>query len=163
MLSPTYLCREVWEIPQFTNLMSLALSNLLEVKGNDTVDKAGPNLKQFIEFLKEKKIDDNSFKEHSSSKWNISDDNITDEMDRASTDKVSFYFVLRWLRHDVEKFKKDSNYDSSQLLSVISEKSRDNKTLTSVDELLAMCYFKYLESNSFIGLKTNYLYGDLLE
>ena len=164
MLSPSYMCKEVQEeVPQFSNLMALALSNLLELKGNDDPDKAGPNLRQFIEFLKTKKIDEAAFKEHSSSKWHITDANITDEMDRSSAEQVSFYFVLRWLRHDVGKIKRDSKYDEGQLLSVISDRSRETKNLKSVDELLAMCYFKYLESSEFIGLKTNYLYGDLLE
>ena len=164
MLSPSYMCKEVQEeVPQFSNLMALALSNLLELKGNDDPDKAGPNLRQFIEFLKTKKIDEAAFKEHSSSKWHITDANITDEMDRSSAEQVSFYFVLRWLRHDVGKIKRDSKYGEGQLLSVISDRSRETKNLKSVDELLAMCYFKYLESSEFIGLKTNYLYGDLLE
>lgn len=81
--------------------------------------------------------------------WNISDSNIRNEFDRADSERVSFYFVLRWLRHEVQKINNNKGVKTGpdHLLSVVAGNEKDPASLKSENELLASCYFQYLESN----------------
>jgi hypothetical protein len=48
-------------------------------------------------------------------------------------------------------------------LSCIINPKNSNPKLQKVDEMLAWCYFQYLESNHFLGVDKTYLYGELLQ
>ena len=49
MLSPSYLIKEMWEIPDFnfSHFLGLSLSNLLELEGKDK-GNMNPSLQEFI-------------------------------------------------------------------------------------------------------------------
>lgn len=49
------------------------------------------------------------------------------------------------------------------LLSGILYTSKEVPKLQTIDEMLAMCYFQYLESSQFLHADKNYLYGELLQ
>ena len=50
MLSPSYLIKEIWEIPDFnfSHFLGLSLSNLLELEGKDKGNNMNPSLQDFI-------------------------------------------------------------------------------------------------------------------
>ena len=100
MLSPSYLIKEVWEIPNFnfSHFLGLALSNLLELDGKDN-GNINASLNDFIG----KKIKNNAdyMKKNSRSDWYITDVNIQSELDRCGQKNVSFYLVLRWLQYEM--------------------------------------------------------------
>lgn len=63
MLTPSYFIKEAWEIPEFAHFMSIAMGNLLELKGDDKKEKASSeHLKSLIDFLTEKKVVEDAFK-----------------------------------------------------------------------------------------------------
>ena len=74
-----------------------------------------------------------------------------------SDNEVGFYFVLRWIRHEIASYEQCSQtkqYNKNNLLGkIIEQKEKQGKEkksdrlkqhccdLQSVDQLLAMCYF----------------------
>ena len=175
MLSPSYLIKEVWEIQNsnFSHFLGLTLSNLLELEGKDKGTDMNPNLNEWIgKTLKERKAE--CMKRNSRSDWLITETNIESEMDRCSQEKVSFYLVLRWLQYEMGQMKQGSaGAKKDHLLSLLtqssSQASKQGPTkLRTQKELLAMCYFQYLESNQFISFEGNkqyksYLFANALE
>ena len=83
VLAPSFLMREALDIQEFKDLQSLALFNLSQ-------DRT---------YLAE--ITASSSKNEAKTAWHITDDNIASEFERGDHDRVSFYFILRWLRHDI--------------------------------------------------------------
>lgn len=79
-------------------------------------------------------------------------------MDRqlVENDRVSFVFVLKWLQNKSKK---------SQLHQSILIKDSVNKLqkITTPKQILAMCYFQYLEERGFLSHEKEYLYGQLLQ
>ena len=76
VLAPSYLTKEAWDEQEFKDLQNLAQFNLSQ--DYSLLEKNGKN---------EAKAD-----------WHITDNNIQAEFDRGDHSRVSFYFVLRWLR-----------------------------------------------------------------
>ena len=126
-------------------MQSLALFNLSEDQAHLTAIQTGS-------------------KQEAKAAWQITEANIWEEFDRLDCDQVSFYFVLRWIRHEIALYQSGKQYKADHLLSKIIEKAADYKQdLSTVNQLLAMCYFQYLESNQFQSAEKNYFYGELLE
>ena len=111
-------------------------------------------------------------KKHCRADWNLTDENIRNELDRNDQSNVSFYFALRWLQYEIDQFKSKKNKPDS-LLSIISQPAESQPQLPQLkneQQLLSMCYYQYLEANKFIGFEEDkglgyfsYLYGQALE
>ena len=48
-------------------------------------------------------------KKHCRADWNLTDENIRNELDRNDQSNVSFYFALRWLQYEIDQFKSKKN------------------------------------------------------
>ena len=123
ILAPSHLGREVWQIPEFKEFWAITISNLLDKSEHGQ----HPLFKSAV---------DTKFKLPEKAFWNITKANIDKEEERTSN-KMSFYFVLKWLHYEIEKkeFKNDN-----LLVNVMSKQSGFN-VLAEHDELLATCFF----------------------
>ncbi len=99
VLAPSYLIREAWGIQEFKDLQGLAQFNLSQ----DRILLGG------------------SSKNESKAEWHITDSNIQAEFDRGDHSRVSFYFVLRWLRIEINLYNSSQDYESGKLLSLITK------------------------------------------
>jgi hypothetical protein len=124
ILAPSHLGREAWQIPEFKEFWAITISNLLDKTEHDQ----HPLFKSAV---------DQKFKLPEKAEWNITKENIGKEEERTSN-KMSFYFVLKWLHFEIEK-KEGSN--SENLLANVISKRPSGKALTKEEELLATCYF----------------------
>lgn len=79
-------------------------------------------------------------------------------MDRqlVENEKVSFVFVLKWLQN---KSKKSTLHQSILSKDTTSKLAK----ITTPKQILAMCYFQYLEERGFLSQDKEYLYGQLLQ
>ena len=77
MLSPSYLIKEVWEIPEFnfSHFLSLSLSNLLELEGKEK-NSVNQGLQDFINNKIEKNAQAEIFKRNARSDWQVTENNI---------------------------------------------------------------------------------------
>ena len=86
-------------------------------------------------------------KQHCSTKWNITADNLDAELERTNSDNISFYFILRWLGNELRRMHtKKIAPGTGPLLSCLVDKDKPEAKLLKPDEILAMCYIQYLES-----------------
>lgn len=97
------------------------------------------------------------------SNWKITHENLENEQDRTDLSNISFYFILRWLKYEQTRLKQKQACSEDSLLSCIINPKSTVPKLQRVDEMLAWCYFNYLESNHFLGVDKTYLYGELLQ
>ena len=102
ILTPSYLIKDVWDVQtcDFSHFMKLTLSNLLELEGKDKKEM-NQNLQEFIN--KSLQFKNDSLKRNCKSEWYVTEKNVQSELDRSSGDKVSFYFVLRWLQYEMNQ------------------------------------------------------------
>lgn len=96
LLTPSYLLRELNDSSsRFSHFLGLSLSNLLEHessrKGSLALDES------LIAYLTANSIEADVTQMHCRGDWNLTDDNIRNELDRNDQSHVSFYFALRWL------------------------------------------------------------------
>ena len=74
------------------------------------------------------------------SEWLITKENVEDEESRTSN-KMSFYFVLKWINYEAGKKEvKEGNVFWNLLNS-----KRSTNMLTRKEEILATVYFQFLE------------------
>ena len=55
--------------------------------------------------------------------WNLTDENIQNELDRNDQTNVSFYFALRWLQFEIESLKKKQIQPNSLLSAMAAANS----------------------------------------
>ena len=96
LLTPSYLLRELNDSSsRLSHFLGLSLSNLLEHessrKGSLALDES------LIAYLTANSIEADVTQMHCRGDWNLTDDNIRNELDRNDQSHVSFYFALRWL------------------------------------------------------------------
>ena len=77
-------------------------------------------------------------------------------MARQQAEKVSFVFVLKWLQNKSKKSKLHKSTPNDPDMSTL-------KKISDPKEILAMCYFQYLEERGFLSQDSEYLYGQLLQ
>lgn len=154
-----------------SKFIGLSLSYMIEKKDKDN-QQTNEALPQYI---KDMKLDSKAYDMQSRDDWVITDKNIQNELDRCNQTDVSFYVVLRWLQYEMnehcnQKGKEKEESDDNLLSVIINKKGASSlPKLKSEQELLALCYFQYLEANQFIGFDNdkkefiNYLYGQALE
>ena len=179
-MTPSYILRDTWQFQDycsFGHFLGLSLSNLLDSEGEketQTSSSALPYDQDLIQFLQQNQIgaDPSVRSMQCRADWNLTEDNIQNELDRNDQSHVSFYFALRWLQYEIGRMKNKRNHHSDSLLSHIStpQQSDEFPKLQSPQQLLTLCYFQYLESNKFIGFEEgqdrtyqSYLYGHALE
>ena len=84
LLTPSYLLREAWELQdrasRSSHFLGLSLSNLLE---HDS-ERSGslPLDQRLVDYLKANAIDADVTQSHYRGDWNLTDDNIRNELDR---------------------------------------------------------------------------------
>ena len=84
LLTPSYLLREAWELSdrssRFSHFLGLSLSNLLE---HDSSRKGSLALDEnLIAYLTANSIESDVTQRHCRGDWNLTDDNIRNELDR---------------------------------------------------------------------------------
>ena len=125
VLAPSYILREAWQLDEkhsFAHFLGLSLSNLLgggfasdrtSTSASQTATTSPPlQLDQaLLEYLQshhlEGQIDVGH--RHCRADWNLTDENINEELDRSDQIGVSFYFALRWLQYEIENIKVKRN------------------------------------------------------
>lgn len=162
-MAPSYILKETWQQANAANslcrFVAISVSNLIEQGERDA--RALDN--HMRDFLTHNQIDSSVFgaiqgeiqARQGRNDWNLSEQNIQAELDRNDQSGVSFYFALRWLQFEIESLKKQQKKPNG-LLSAIQATDSTQKQLpklTSQQQLQSLCYFKYLESNKFIGIR----------
>ena len=132
VLAPSYLVREAWQIDEFKEFWSICVSNLLD----KTEHASHPLYKATVP---------KTFKLQEKAQWNITPENIEKETERTEN-KMSCYFVLKWLPFEISN-KKESSHP---LLKNIVSGEKSTVELNNMNEILATCYFQFLEANKYL-------------
>jgi hypothetical protein len=97
-------------------------------------------------------------------KWHISDDEINEELDRQDKSNISFVFIIKWFQRSITL--NQSSKPASLLKYLASPEPVPLYLMDKVKsekEILAMCYFNFLEERGFLGQDSEYLFGNLLK
>ena len=154
MLAPSIILTEAWESQEFKSFYINIFNNLFEDTSDErnllaaqtttsaSLDQSPPLL-HLTECFGYRSENWTAQKYHY--KWNITENEIEDELDKQLTENVSFVFVLKWLQNKGKK---------SELLDCIKGEADSLKKpvkVVSVNQILAMCYFQYLEERGFLS------------
>ena len=84
--------------------------------------------------------------------WDITEREVQEEFDRTFQERLSFVLVLKW-----------SQYKRSSIHKYLTGQGGTPEKLKSVNQIVAMCYFQYLEERGFFAKDQEFLYGQLLQ
>lgn len=115
MLAPSIILTEAWESQEFKSFYTSIFNNLFEdtaderkllngqtaLSATSTPDQPPPPLIHLTECFGYRSENWSAEKYHY--RWNITENEIEDELDKQLTEKVSFVFVLKWLQNKGKK------------------------------------------------------------
>jgi hypothetical protein len=99
-------------------------------------------------------------------RWGIKERQILDEMDRQElsldqeSGEVTMLFAMKWFNSDLTNKGMNSDLVKGLLLGEQDGKPAKAK---SQNELMALVYLSYLETNNYLKCDQKYLFGDLVQ